>query len=111
MPFKRGVVNNPNGRPRGPRKHKWADMAYWGMILEDNQDDLTPKERIELAKWAMELLADKRKDIPKMDAGTRVMTPADMLKSLEAQPSGLGVVVDKPVRRPDPDPIYRGTGG
>lgn len=81
MPFAPGRTGNPAGRPPkdGP---KWANLSYWFGTIEKDMAALTPLQRVEMAKWAMEYLATNAKMIPaKKDTQAQA---ADLLKNLEA---------------------------
>ena len=80
MPFAPGRTGNPAGRPPkdGP---KWANLAYWFGTIEKDLSALTPLQRVEMAKWAMQFLVDNAKALPvKKDTQKEA---ADLLTALE----------------------------
>lgn len=85
MSFAPGVSGNPAGRPRkdGP---KWADLSYWFGNIEKDLAALTPLQRVEMSKWAMEFLVENAKALPvKKDTQQE---SADLLANLEASSLG-----------------------
>lgn len=62
---------------------KWADFSYWFNLIDKNKKELRPKEKVELAKWALEFIAESQGKLPKND---KPMDPAQLLKALESTP-------------------------
>lgn len=60
---------------------KWMDFSYWFNVIDRNQKELKPKERVELAKWAMEFVA---LNVAKPKAPATKEDPAKLLADLEA---------------------------
>lgn len=65
-------------------------MEYWFGILESNieHDSIRPADKIAIAKWAMELLAGKMKEISSPEESADSASKAlEMLKALENKPA------------------------
>jgi hypothetical protein len=84
MPFQPGQSGNPGGRPTGTVNRKWANIGYWFDIIEKNMGKLNPHEKIQLSKWAMEILIDKAKGIESPeDSKSNVEETMKLLKAME----------------------------
>lgn len=77
MPFAPGESGNPHGRPAGPR---WQTYAHWFNVIAKNLDSLTPLQRVELAKWAMDFLA---KNVRKPESEEGEQSAEELLATLE----------------------------
>lgn len=82
MSFAPGKAANPYGRP----SKQWAEISYWFNIILKDSKELTPLQRVEIAKWSMEFLVENAKALPaKKDTQKE---SADLLASLEATSLG-----------------------
>lgn len=87
MPFQPGQSGNPAGRPAGSKNRQWADIGYWFKYIQDNIDALPADEKIRIAKWAMEILIGKIKDIETpADSAENAKATLELLKTLENKP-------------------------
>lgn len=77
MPFAPGQSGNPAGRPLGTG---WQTYKHWFSVISKNLDELTPLQRVELAKWAMEFLA---KNVRKPEAEDASERAEDLIEALE----------------------------
>lgn len=80
MSFAPGKVANPHGRP----SKQWAELSYWFNVILKDSKELTPLQRVEIAKWSMEFLVEHAKALP-MRKDTQ-QEAGDLLKSLESTP-------------------------
>lgn len=86
MPFAPGQSGNPAGRPKGSINRKWADISYWFDIIEANISSVTPAQKIEIAKWAMSILIEKKKDIEDpADSKANAEAAMSVLREMEAK--------------------------
>jgi hypothetical protein len=86
MPFQPGQSGNPGGRPVGTVNRKWANIGFWFDIIEKNMDRLNPHEKIQLSKWAMEILIEKSKGIDSPeDSKANVEETMKLLKEMESK--------------------------
>lgn len=80
MSFAPGHPAYNKGRP----SKQWAEISHWFNIILKDSKELTPLQRVEVAKWAMEFLVENAKALPaRKDTQQEA---ADLLKSLESTP-------------------------
>lgn len=81
-----GVDTRLAPKAKGRKKRdapKWTDFSYWFNLIDKNKKELKPKERIELARWALEYIAE---NMGKPKAPETKTDPASLLAALESQP-------------------------
>jgi hypothetical protein len=86
-PVSKHALSEPVAQVAPKRKRregaKWADFSYWFNLIDKNKKELKPKERIELARWALEYIAE---NMGKPKAPEAKQDPATLLAALESTP-------------------------
>lgn len=86
--FQKGQSGNPGGKPKGTKNKNFLSLQYWFGLIADNAEDLTPKEQIEIAFKAANLLVPKITTLP-MEPGDSVdnaKKTLELLQELENKP-------------------------
>ncbi len=106
--FKKGEINNPNGRPKGSKDHKWSNLQYWFGLLEEelarnvhvkeffasgkmyrefDRPAVDPNTRARLFLEGMKMIVSKMQNMPKDsdESVTNVNKLMTEMKQLEAE--------------------------
>jgi hypothetical protein len=94
--FKPGCSGNPNGRPQKTESERKADELFKATSLEAAQelismawDTETPvKIKVDILKHILDRALGKPKVSGELDVSASIITPADIIRSLDARLKG-----------------------
>ena len=89
------------GRPVGSFEKKWYDIRWWYNLIVENQEKLTPRDKVELGLKGMALLIQRLPNIPATPEES-VQRVIDVHGSLEKAESNANT-------RPSDDGVRMGT--
>jgi hypothetical protein len=89
MPFKKGNSGNPSGRPEGSKNKSYLDPSHWLQRADEEvQKSTNPAKRMEIVKWATELIMQKVPVLPATpgdSVGNAVAAQALITQAMEDQ--------------------------